>query len=80
MVRAETQTTPTQSKQYLFKRLGVLRNRRLPIGQKFLPLRTLRLCGEVLKESFFSPNLVYLASWRKVSLLRVAHCKEEVQL
>ncbi len=48
MVRAETQTTPTQSKQYLFKRLGVLPNRRLPIGQKFLPLRTLRLCGEVL--------------------------------
>jgi len=24
-----------------------LPNRRLPIGQKFFPLRTLRLCGEM---------------------------------
>jgi len=40
-----------QIKTLLKLKLKFLPNRRLPIGQKFFPLRTLRLCGEMSESS-----------------------------
>jgi len=42
-----------QTKTFLKLELKVLTNRRLPIGQKGFPQRTLRLCGE-MSESLFA--------------------------
>jgi len=47
----------TTTKPELFLRLKLLPNRRLPIGQKFFPLRTLRLCGANLLSAMICANL-----------------------
>ena len=46
-----------QTKTYLHLGKILLPNRRLPIGQKFFPLRTLRLCGDFLEASIIRVDL-----------------------
>ena len=61
-----------QTKTFFKLELEVLPNRRLPIGQKGFPQRTLRLCGEmseslseIIGENLRLKLFACLASWRE---------------